>query len=381
MKLPVPDIPCIVVFRTCGLGDFILSVPAFLKLRERFPAARIVLVTMASTNSGVAARLAAYAGGAAAAPWIRLIPPGTIDEVIALPGLRAMRELMAARGVLRRLKPDLIVQMMDIGIPWRRRIKKMAFAALLVGAVRQIGWRLRGRIERGAIPPVDPELGHHVHGPLQFMKELAAPDAYRDDDLVFTLDPGTAAQRWAAEWIAGHARGRPLVAIAPGAIYPHKDWPIAKFVTVVETILRDHPNVCVVVSGTGGDAGKAAALVAVDPKRVFSTCGAASIDQSAALLAHCTLVIGNDGGAMHLADAMGAKVISIVPGLEFPNSIEPWHNIDRAVRHPVPCTPCYSFTSCPEGHNRCMRDLPVTAVLDQIDRAMTEPARNQGAPG
>ena len=163
-----------------------------------------------------------------------------------------------------------------------------------------------------------------------------------------------------------------MIAIAPGAIYPHKDWPVDRFAAVTRAILHDVPDAHIVVSGTRGDAAKADQLVAIDPARVISTCGTASILQSAALFEQCTLAVGTDGGAMHLADAMGTKVVSIVPGLEFPISIEPWRNIDRAVRHRVACAPCYSFTSCPQGHNRCMQDLPVDAVLEQVRRALIE---------
>ena len=362
----------VVVFRTCGLGDFILSVPAFLRLRERFPEAHIVLVTMSTTNVAVAAKVASYAGGINASPWIGLMPSGVIDEVVTLPSLRSTKALLHAGRALRRRKTMLVVQMMDIGIPWKRRLKKLAFAALLVGAVRQVGWRLPGAIEQRRVPTVDPDLPHHVHGPLHAFRELDGPNAYDDKDIGFELVPGTGAERWADDWLSNHAPAHPLIAIAPGAVHPHKDWPIDKFVAVASVLLRKYPEARIVVTGTKTDAAKAEQLIKLSPARIFSTCGTASIPQSAALLARCLLVIGNDGGAMHLADAMGTRVVSIVPGLEFPNSIEPWHNIDRAVRHPVPCAPCYSFTFCPEGHNRCMKDLPVAAVLDQISRAMDE---------
>lgn len=366
------DTSTIVVFRTCGLGDFILSMPAFLMLRERFPVARIVLATMASTDGNVAARLAAYAGGATAAPWIGLLRAGVLDEVVTLPGLQSVRALAVAARRLRRMRPKLVVQMMDVGIPWRRRLKKMAFAMLLIGPVRQVGWRQPGSVERGRVPTFDPGLSHHVHGPLQFMRELFGADAYNDADIVFAPDPGDEARQWAAQWIREHIPGGRFIVVAPGAIYPHKDWPIDRFASVVETILREHPDAHIVVSGTTGDTAKASRLVAIDPRRVFSTCGISSISQSAALFSRCALVVGNDGGAMHLADAMGAKAVSVVPGLEFPGSVEPWHNIDRAIRHPVPCAPCYSFMCCPEGHNRCMMELPVNAVLDQVRRALDE---------
>ena len=71
----------------------------------------------------------------------------------------------------------------------------------------------------------------------------------------------------------------------------------------------------------------------------------------------CFLLIGNDGGAMHLGDAMGSKVISIVPEVEYPDSIEPWHNKDLAIRLPIECSPCYSIMHCPQGHQPCMSDI------------------------
>lgn len=363
----------IVVFRTCGLGDFILSIPAFIMLRKRFPRAQIVLVTMSTTDRAVAAKVAQYAGGRAAAPWVSLVPKGVFDEVITLPGLRPVKFLFSAAKTLWSLKANLIVQMMDVGLPWPQRIKKVLFSALITGRMRQVGWRIPGEtIKQGRVPKVDPGLPHHIHGPMQFMNELFGPNSYRDDDVHFSIDLDEEVLCWRNNWISEYAKGRRLIAIAPGAVHSHKDWPIANFLAIAKAVLSDYPDVKIVVSGTGSDADKAHQLVALDPDRVVSTCGIASIPQSAALLARCSLVIGNDGGAMHLADAVGAKVISIVPGLEFPNSIEPWHNVDRAVRHKVTCAPCYSFKFCPAQHNRCMVDLPVSVVLDQIKRAMAE---------
>ena len=70
---------------------------------------------------------------------------------------------------------------------------------------------------------------------------------------------------------------------------------------------------------------------------------------------------------MHLGDAMGAKVISLIPGIEFEDSIEPWNNKDNAIRLPIVCAPCYSFLSCPLGHNKCMTDISVESVSKKLD--------------
>ena len=151
--------------------------------------------------------------------------------------------------------------------------------------------------------------------------------------------------------------------MAPGSIQPHKRWPPAKFEQLCNQLLQQRQDAVLVVIGTAGDAALGQALCSLAPGRVFNLAGQSSIAQSAALLAHCTLLVGNDGGAMHLGDAMGARVVSIVPGIEYPDSIEPWHNRRWAVRHPVECAPCYNFVKCPLGHNDCMVKLPLEPVL------------------
>jgi heptosyltransferase II len=360
----------ILVFRSCGLGDFILSAPAFHLLRKRFPNSHITLLTLQTTDRQVAKRVAAYAGGDKAAPWVELLRPHLIDDVIVIDNPRSFEGFRDARKMLNATPFDLIVQMIDVGVPWRRRFKKMLFTAALVGLTRQVGWRGRGAIEYGKVPAVNPGLGHHVFGPMQFANELEGRDSL-SDEVIFDLRPDHESQAWAVGWIAINlADEERLVAFAPGAIHSHKNWPTERFVALAKNILNENKDVVIAVTGTKSDRQKAETIVAVNPQRIKDICGQTSIAQSAALFAHCALVVGNDGGAMHLADAMGAKVVSIVPGLEFPNSIEPWHNIEHAIRHPVACSPCYSFTYCPTGHNRCMLDIQLETVVDKCRKIL-----------
>jgi len=360
----------ILVFRSAGLGDFIMSAPAFRALRHRFPDSRIILLTMHSATRDTASKVAAYAG--TKVPWTALLVPHLIDEVVTIIAPRSPSTLLAASRVLRRRDIDLVIPMIDVGTTWLRRLKKMLFLALLVGPVRQIGWRARGTIAHNRQARTNPLVGHHVHGPLQFLRELDGPLAYDEADILFDLRPDGEAETWAKDYRSRFSDDAILVAIAPGAVRPHKDWPIEKYAALAKALLAQDPRIRIIVVGSAAELGKAERLVALDPTRMSSVCDSASIARSAALFAHCRLVVGNDGGAVHLADAMGAKVVSIVPGLEFPDSIEPWHNRHRAVRHPVPCSPCYNFSICPEGHNRCMLDLPLDPVLASCRQALAE---------
>ena len=361
----------ILVFRTCGLGDFILSAPAFHMLRERFPDARITLLTTHTSEKAMRNKVAAYAGGTRAAPWIELLRPHLIDDVVLIDDALSLADIRAARQTLRQRRYDLVIQMMDVGLPWRRRLKKLIYIAALLGPVRQIGWRRRGTIEMGHVPAVDPQLGHHVHGPLQFMAELKPATPYNDADIRFDLRPSAAALAWAEDWVTNHVgESRRLAVIAPGALHAHKDWPLEKYAALAARLLAHHSDLVIAVSGSPADAAKGEALASIDPGRVFNLCGLTNIDQSTALFGHAAMVVGNDGGAMHMADAVGAPTISIVPGLEFPTSIEPWHNQNLAIRHPVNCAPCYSFTYCPKEHNRCMREIEVGTVLKNCESVL-----------
>jgi len=362
----------ILVFRSAGLGDFIMSAPAFHALRRRFPRSRIILLTMHSATPDIAGKVALYAGGADKAPWASLLVPHLIDDVVAITPPRSLATLRTARQALRGREIDLAIPMIDVGTTWLRRLKKMLYLGLLIGPVRQIGWRSRGTIAHNRRARHDPSVGHHVHGPLQFLRELDGDAAYSDADVVFDLRPDDDAWNWAQDYRSRLDSDVVLVAITPGAAQHHKDWPLEKYMVLARELLAQDERIHIVIAGSGAEVEKADRLVVIDPARMSSVCGCTSIARSAALFAHCKLVVGNDGGAVHLADAMGAKVVSIVPGLEFPDSIEPWHNRHRAVRHPVPCAPCYSFSFCPEGHNRCMLNLPLDRVLAACREALAE---------
>lgn len=367
------EVRSIAVLRPAGLGDFIMSTPAFVRLRRAFPGARITLVTLHSQDVAQAAKVRVYAGGERVASWIELIRPHALDDVCVLAPIRNWRSLLEARRAMAKVRPDLIVQMFDPGTPYRRRALKMAFMAALCGPVRQIGWRQPGQIHPGRPPAIDPRLGHHVLGPLQFLREMEERPVLPGENVVFDVRPGNEAEEWSRQWVVAEGIGsRRLVAIAPGAIHDHKQWPLELFGKLLHNLAEHRDDLEFIVMGSPKDDELGQALAASLPGRVRNLCGRSSIAQSAAIFQRCALVVGNDGGAMHLADAMGARVVSIVPGLEFPSSIEPWHNQDRAIRHPVPCAPCYSFTFCPQGHRRCMMDLPLSAVQAQCERALDD---------
>lgn len=363
-----PKVPAILVLRSAALGDFIIACPALRLLRKHFPGRKIVLLTTQSFSKEQRRKVAGYAGDNTSMPWLELAMPHLIDDAVIMDGELSLGSIMALRQKSNGYAFEYAVLMIDPATPLSSRLKKWVFLFAVTGRAPKIGWRggayfswTRERRYRMA------RLPHHVTGAMQCLFDLGLENPAEVRDIAYDLRPGPAAEEWASRWIAANASpGSTLVAVAPGSIQPHKRWPLEYFMAVCRTLLElQRRRVHLIVIGTPADVPLGTTIVALAPERVSNLAGKATIPQVAAVLARCQLVFGNDGGAMHLADAMGVKVVSIVPGIEHQDSIEPWHNKQLAVRHPVDCAPCYSFTRCPRGDNRCIAELPVSRVLDK----------------
>jgi len=84
-------------------------------------------------------------------------------------------------------------------------------------------------------------------------------------------------------------------------------------------------------------------------------------------LALCQLVICNDSGAGHIAAAYKIPVVSIF-GATNPDNFKPYGNgIVSVISHDYPCKPCLS-TSCLLGYPKCLQEIYVTEVLNEIKR-------------
>ena len=355
----------ILVFRSAALGDFIMATPALKKIRSSFPDRKIILLTTHTSERGVQKLVASYAGGIGYVPWVDLVVPHLIDQVEVIKDVFNIRQLWLLKKDLSYVDFEAGILLLDPCSPWSGRIKKLILLRFLLGMVPIYGWRSKGSINGDvSLLRSTGSLRHHVHGPLQFLSELQEPQTYKDAELKFDLRPSLDAGRWASSWMAqGKVQGKRLVAIAPGALQAHKKWPAESYIQLIEALINHYDDVYLVILGVSKDKALGESMATICPDRIANLAGITSIDQSAALLKRVKLLIGNDGGAMHLGDAMGCKVISLVPGIEYPDSVEPWHNKDLAIRWPVDCAPCYSFTKCPQGHQKCMREMPVAEVF------------------
>jgi heptosyltransferase-2 len=371
-SLPLGASPRILVLRTAGLGDFILSIPALAALRRKYPSARIVLLTSSTTDTRHQALISSYTGYGGSLPWLDFVVPSTVDEALVFSGSSVRKLISELKPAITNFNPDFSIILADPSSRFAGQAKKLLFLKLIGAQTPVYGWHLkatraffvRAQNARGMFV-------HHIQGLLQSVSETPGINREPIPTVEFPLHLSSEADAWAEQlWFHQQWTGKRVVAISPGSIQPHKRWPLDKFVALAKQ-LTSLADVRIVVIGTKKDRELGDAIVQSLGGSAHNLAGLTSVTFLAALLRRCALVVGNDGGSMHLASAVSCKAVSITPGIEFPNSIEPWGSRDLAVRHPIGCAPCYCLTHCPQGHNKCMSDISVESVFRNSIRALT----------
>jgi len=150
------------------------------------------------------------------------------------------------------------------------------------------------------------------------------------------------------------------VAIAPGASYgAAKCWPPERFAQLADRLISEC-GADVIFFGTPGEKEIAARILSNMKSRAISLVGETSMRDLAALFARCSLFIGNDSGAMHVAAAAGLPVIGIFGSTE-PEGTAPVTQQFTLIREVVSCSPCF-LRRCPVDH-RCMTRIAVDSVF------------------
>ena len=214
-------------------------------------------------------------------------------------------------------------------------------------------------------------------GSFSYSRSVPRPDTGHEAERLLALaepPPGAKAEvrlgltgadrAMAMVWLDSNKVVEPFIAVAPGSIWGTKRWPGFR-----DLIARlEHP---VVVVGGPEDAALARELAGSAPDRVHSAAGALPLRASAALLERARLLVTNDSAPLHLATAVGTRVVAIfgptVPEFGF----GPRGETDRIVElADLACRPCSSHgpAVCPLGHHRCMRDLRVEVVMEAVRR-------------
>ncbi len=337
------DHPRILLVKLSSFGDVIHALPALEALRSAYPRGQLTwLVEEAYT------------------PLLRGHP--ALDEVLAIPRVRlgenpGPRDFLALIRLARRLRAqpfDLVVDLQGL--------LKSALWVALAKSPRKVGYD--GTREGSylvlteKVAPYDLD-AHAVWRYLHLARYLGAPPAPPRFRLGLAGDADL-------EGIIPRAAARPLSVIHPGARWASKLWPAGSWAGLADWLSRGR-GFTVALTGSRGDRELAQAIADETPAPILNLAGRTTLPELAAIFRQAALAVTADTGPMHLAAALGTKVVAIF-GPTAPWRTGPFGEGHEIVRLGLECSPCFK-RHCPEP--RCLLELPLEAVQAACEKVLS----------
>lgn len=154
----------------------------------------------------------------------------------------------------------------------------------------------------------------------------------------------------------------PYVIIAPTSVWFTKQFPMKKWVELIQKMSPEFP---VYLIGGPGDFASCESIRGATPKNVYNLCGKLNLLESAALMKDAQMNYVNDSGPLHLASAVNGPVCAVfcstIPDFGFGPLSEQSTTIQ--VDMDLECRPCHlhGLNSCPRGHFKCGNDIEISS--------------------
>jgi len=159
----------------------------------------------------------------------------------------------------------------------------------------------------------------------------------------------------------------------PGAQWPNKRWPAARFGQVAAWLRERHGLLSIALWGEGERAladeivASASGAAIVSPK--------ASIADLVALARGAALMVSGDTGPVHIAAAVGTPIVGLF-GPTRPSRNGPWLAADVTVSRADVCQ-CHHLRQC-RASRMCLLDIDIAEVREAIDRRLTAAGGSHG---
>jgi ADP-heptose:LPS heptosyltransferase len=288
---PLSGIRKIAFLRANGLGDFIFALPALQSLRAAYPQAEIVLLGKSWHERFLKDRA------------------GTVDRIIVIPPSAGVNE--HAYWEL----PELANQTDLSDFFLKMQAEQFDLAIQAHGGGRNSNpflLNLEARNTAGMKSPDAPELDYWMpyrywqHEVLRLLELVSLVGA-----AAITTEPVlqlTQADQTEADAFLGYLED-PLVVLHPAATDGRRRWPAQKFAAVGDAIAKT--GVRVAITGTQPESTIVSEVIDHMNAPVENLCGRISMNGLAGVLARASVVVANDSGPLHLAEAVGTATVSI----------------------------------------------------------------------
>lgn len=326
----------IVVFSFSRIGDVVLSTAVISPLRERFPESNISFI--AGPNS-----------------WEILWGDIRLSELLIYDSHQKHSGVVGRLNFVKSLKAknfDLVIDLRDTVISW------------VLGCQRwgaSIWQRMDDKWKQ--LHAVDRYLSIlNLHG---VETKSAAPE--------IPLLPWERTN--ASEFMsrAGIRRSDLVVGIHPGGSWRYKLWPVERFAQLADLIIHRFKAKVVIFAGPGEENTQRQMAELMDYPAILVS--GTNLRELSALIQQCSLYIGNDTGPMHIAAAVGTRVISLFGPTDSRRS-GPYGKGHIVISEKVPCSPCHPGKKpghCKLHVCKAMELITVERVIRVMEKILDEP--------
>ncbi len=344
----------ILLIKPSSLGDVVHSLPILDGLRRRYPSAHIAWML--------------------ANPFVDLIAPHpALDEVIPFDRRRFGR-LGRSIGVsvdfvryvlsLRRRRFDLVVDLQGL---FRSGFFAWASGARVrigPGRSREAAWVFY--THRFPVPTMEEHVVRRMWAVADLLGFADVPKTFR---LPIAEEDRQSVRRLLAD--VGVDPAGDYAVVFPGARWETKVWPAAQFAALVDR-LADQMGLTTVLAGSPDECVACREVADACERPPPNLAGRTTLREVAALIERAGVVITNDSGPTHIADALGRPLVSLF-GPTNPVRTGPFNQPEAVVQLDLPCVPCYTkrLDRCPNRH-ACLRDLSAERVTEAVQARLQD---------
>jgi len=203
--------------------------------------------------------------------------------------------------------------------------------------------------------------------------DLLSPFSEAKFDIQTELFPDANDFEKAENLLSGLDPVKKKIAFAPGSVWHTKRWLEAYYRELAQKLVEAGFSIVLV-----GSPEEKELCERIKPgSDAITIAGNATVLESAAVLKNCDLLVSNDCGALHIANAMETDVFAIIGPTITQIGYFPFRKNDFVFETVLPCRPCGSHggQKCPKGHHLCMKNITPDSVYKKVHEHFH--ARNQ----
>lgn len=344
----------IMIYRIGSLGDTVMALPAFNRIRELFPKEKILLLS----NKPVVSKAAA----------IELVLGNHFffDDILNYPvNTRNFKVLFQLILQIRRHKIKTLFYLTPCTS--RKRLRRDVFFFKLAGIT---SFAAIPEIEADFTLVKDTATNAYEWEAKRISRRLHTLGAFDFNDEKYWNLQLTDAELSSGRAFLNHLPIKALsICFSIGTKCDSNHWGLQNWGNLLRSISIQFPESNLIGIGSSDESKDVAVLLKNLSIQTLNLCGKTTPRQSAAILQSANLFIGHDSGPLHLAASVGAPCVAIYSARNLPGQWYPKGNSSKVIYHEVECAGC-RLEVCVEQKKKCISSISPEEVMIEVNNLL-----------